>query len=84
MVNVRKRFFTLVRYVTFFTVVEEMELRKKNKILAEKMKIEMDQKIEIAAAKITTLQENCRVLDDGIRQKTAKKESLVSRKMQVK
>jgi hypothetical protein len=72
-----------VRYVTFFTALEEMEVRKKNKILAEKMKIEMDQKIEEVAAKIIAVQQNCAVLDDGIRQKTAKKESLVSGIMQV-
>jgi hypothetical protein len=72
-----------MRYVASSTALEETEARKKNKILAEKTKIEMDQKTEEVAGKITALQHNCAVLDDGIRQKTAKKESLVCRIMQV-
>jgi len=60
-----------------------MEARKENTLLADKTKIEMDQKIEGVAAKISALKRNCAVLDDGIRQKVAKKESLLSGIMQV-
>ena len=69
--------------VTSFTAVQEMEARKENTLLADKTKIEMDQKIEHVAAKISALEQNCAVLDDGIRQKMAKKESLLSGIMQV-
>ena len=43
----------------------------------------MDQKIEEVGAEISALEQNCAVLDDGIRQKMAKKESLLSGVMQV-
>jgi hypothetical protein len=69
--------------VTSFTALKEMEARKENTLLAEKTKIEMDQKIEEVAVKISALEQNYAVLDDGIRQKTAKKESLLSGIMQV-
>ena len=60
-----------------------MEARKENTLLADKTKIEMDQKIEEVAAKISALEQKCAVLDDGIQQKTAKKENLLSGIMQV-
>jgi len=60
-----------------------MATRKENALLADKTKIEMAQKIEEVAAKISALEQNCAVLDDGIRQKTAKEESLLSGIMQV-
>lgn len=74
---------TSVTSVTSFTALQEMATRKENALLADKTKIEMAQKIEEVAAKISALEQNCAVLDDGIRQKTAKEESLLSGIMQV-
>lgn len=70
-------------YVTLFTVQEEMEERKKDKILAEKVKMEMDQKIEDVSAKIIALQQKNMALENTIRQKTAKRQNLVSKGTQV-
>jgi methionine-rich copper-binding protein CopC len=70
-------------YVTLFTVQEEVEERKKNKVLAEKVKMEMGQKIEEVSAKIIALQQKNMALEDAIRQKTAKRQNLVSKVMQV-
>jgi hypothetical protein len=58
-----------------------MEARKQNTLLADKTKIEMEQKIE-AAAEIPALQRNCAVLEDGMQQKMVKKEILLSGIMQ--
>jgi len=69
--------------VTLFTVFKEMEERKKEKILAEKVRMEMDQKIEEVMAKMTALQQNNVTMEDRIREKTAKKGMLVSKMMQV-
>ena len=78
-----RAFFISVACVISFTALKEMEGRKENTLLAEKTKIEMDQKIEEVAAKIFALERNCAVLNGGIKQKTAKKESLLSGIMQV-
>jgi hypothetical protein len=66
-----------------FSALKEMEARKEDTLLAEKIKIEMDKKIEEIADKISALEQNCAVLDDGIKQKTAKKEIVLSGIMQV-
>jgi hypothetical protein len=79
----RKSYFTLVRFVFLFTALEEIEMRKKDKILAEKVRMEMDQKTEEVVATVTALQQKNMVLEDRIRQKTAKKENLVSKMIQV-
>lgn len=71
------------RYATLFTVLEEVEKRKKNKILAEKVKMEKDQKIDEVSAKITALQQKNMMLEDKVRQKTAKSQNLVSKMTQV-
>jgi SMC interacting uncharacterized protein involved in chromosome segregation len=71
------------RYVNLFTAVEEVEERRKNKILAEKVKMEMDQKIEEVSAKIIELQQKNVALEDTIRQKTAKRQNLLSKMTKV-
>ncbi|XP_023706005.1 myosin-6 isoform X2 [Cryptotermes secundus] len=63
-------------------VLEEVEERKKDKILAEKVKMEMDQKIEDVSAKIIALQQKNTALENTIIQKTAKRQNLVSKMMQ--
>lgn len=60
-----------------------MEMREKDKMLAGQVRMEMDQKIEEVVAKFVALQQKNMVMEDMTRQKTAKKESLVSRTMQV-
>jgi hypothetical protein len=79
----RKSCFTLVRFVFLFTALEKMEMREKDKMLAAQVRMEMDQKIEEVVAKFVALQQKNMVMEDMARQKTAKKESLVSRTMQV-
>lgn len=58
-------------------------MRKKDKVLSEKVRMEMDQKIDEVVAKLIALQQQNVVLSDRIRQKTAKKENLVSKIEQV-
>lgn len=58
-------------------------MRRKDKVLAEKVRMEMDQKIDEVVAKLIALQQQNVVLSDRIRQKTAKKENLVSKIEQV-
>jgi hypothetical protein len=65
-----------------FTVLEEVEERKKNKILAEKVKMEMDQKLAEVSAKIIAMEKNV-ALEEKIRQKTAKRQKSVSKMTQV-
>ncbi|XP_021916559.1 coiled-coil domain-containing protein 18-like isoform X2 [Zootermopsis nevadensis] len=59
--------------------LEKIEMRRKDKVLAEKVRMEMDQKIDEVVAKLIALQQQNVVLSDRIRQKTAKKENLVSK-----
>lgn len=70
-------------YVTLFTVLKVVEERKKDKMLAEKVKMDMDQKIEDVSAKIIALQQKNMALENKIRQKTAKRQNLKSKMMQV-
>jgi hypothetical protein len=83
MCAMRKSCFTLVRFVFLLTALEKMEMREKDKMLAGQVRMEMDQKIEEVVAKFVALQQKNMVMEDMTRQKTAKKESLVSRTMQV-
>jgi hypothetical protein len=69
--------------VSSFSGLKEMEARKENTLLAEKTEIEMVQKIEEVETKISALQQKCAVLDDEIKQKTAKNEILLSGIMKV-
>jgi SMC interacting uncharacterized protein involved in chromosome segregation len=71
------------RYTNLFTVLEEVEERKKNRILAEKVKMEMDQKIEEVSTKIIALQQKNMALEDKVKQKTVKRQKSVSKMTQV-
>jgi SMC interacting uncharacterized protein involved in chromosome segregation len=71
------------RYTTLFTVLGEVEERKKNRILAEKVEMEMDQKIEEVSAQIIALQQKNMALEDKVKQKTAKRQKSVSKMTQV-
>jgi hypothetical protein len=61
----------------------KFEMRKKDKILAEKVRMEMDRKTEGVVTKIIALQQKNMLLEDRIRQKTANKANLVTKMIQV-